>query len=172
MLLDVDVLEAKKTVSDQYGVYHSYQADDQVRSFLMFCCSTRKDAVRFGEGVAKVLGVRFVDKLPALTPKEQEEEDRQEQPAANSDPSLYATCQVRHGSLGVSHASTPVAGGTGGKKRVMGVANRIKALIGEGKTDAEIIEACVPMYTEAGKTEAYARDFLKMYIKDIRNRKD
>ncbi len=176
MLLDVDALEARKTISDQYGIYHAYQSDDQVRSFLMFCCSTRKDAIRFGEAVAKALGVRLINKLPALSPREQEEEDRREQAgadtSANSDPSLYATYQIRHGSLGASRP-TGEAGAPGtGKKRVMGVANRIKALIGEGKTDAEIIEACVPMYTEAGKTETYAKEFLKMYVKDIRGRKE
>lgn len=176
MLLDVDALEARKTISDQYGIYHAYQSDDQVRSFLMFACSSRKDAIKYGEAVAKALGVKFINKLPALSPREQEEEDRRESgtttPPKNSDPSLYGTCEIRHGSLGATHPTgQPGAAGTG-KKRVMGVAARIKALIAEGKKDDEIIAACVPMYTEAGKTEAYAKDFLKMYIKDIRSRKE
>jgi len=176
MLLDVDALEARKTISDQYGIYHAYQSDDQVRSFLMFTCSSRRDAIKYGEAVAKVLGVKFINKLPALSPKEQEDEDRRSAgittPPPNSDSSLYRTCQIRHGSLGASHPTgEPGAPGTG-KRRVMGVANRIEALIAEGKKDDEIIAACIPMYTDAGKSEAYAKNFLKMYVKDIRGRKE
>jgi len=176
MLLDVDALEARKTISDQYGIYHAHQSDDQVRSFLMFVCSSRKDAIKFGEAVAKALGVKFINKLPALSPREQEEEDHREQgittPPPSFDPSLYSTYQIRRGTLGVSRPASSEGGSSGGgKKRVMGVANRIKALIGEGKTDAEIITECIPMYTSAGKSEAYAKDFLKMYVKDIRGRK-
>lgn len=172
MLLDVDALEARKTISDQYGVYHAYQTGDQVRSFLMFCCSTRKEALRLGEAVAKVLGVPFRDRLPALTKQEQEAEDRSEsegmKPPA-TDPSAFANYQVRVGKLGVSAPVASSGGSTGsGKQKVMGVGARIRELLAQGLSDSDIVNQCIPMYTAAGKTETVARNLLKPYVAEIR----
>lgn len=171
MLLDVDVVEARKTISDHYGIYHAYQANDQVRSFLMFSCTTRKEALRFGEEVAKVLKVSFRDRLPILTPKEQEKEDRQEAEGVKpspTNPSAFANYQIRTGNLGVSPAASASSSSSGGKQKVMGVGARVRELLAQGLNDSDIVNQCVPMYISAGKTETVARNLLKPYVAEIR----
>lgn len=171
MLLDVDILEARKTISDHYGVYHSYQSDDQIRSFLMFCCTSRAEALRLGEEVAKVLKVPFKDRLPVLTPREKAEEEKIEtDKVANSSPALYGTYEVRHGRAGRSGTAASSSGGSGAGsgKKTKGVGSKVRELIAQGLADDEIVNQCIPLYTEAGKTETVARNLLKPYVKEIR----
>lgn len=170
MLLDVDVLEARKTISDHYGVYHSYQAsENQYRSFLMFSCSLRREALHFGEELAKILKVPFRDRLPAISEREQQEEDRREAEKVTvppTDPDEFALYIIRHGTVGpvTTSASKPAAAG----KKVMGVGSRIRELLAQGLNDSDIVEQCIPMYTSAGKTETVARNLLKPYVAEIR----
>jgi len=65
MLHGVDYILAKQTLGDEFGVYRAYRPEvDNLQTFLLFSCSRRNDALRYGSGVANVLNVPFRNNLP------------------------------------------------------------------------------------------------------------
>lgn len=142
MLQGVDVIEARMTRADEYGVYRQYRVEaDNVQSFLLIACTAKSEALTFGSGIASVLGVPFRNTIPSSVPE---------------------TREVVKDGLG----STAVS--TGPKSKVMGIGAQIRSFLAQGLIDSDIVEKLIPMYTAAGKTETVARNLLKPYVAEIR----
>jgi hypothetical protein len=146
MLLGVDMIEARMTLSDEYGVYRQYRVQaDNIQSFLLISCTIKSEALTFGSGIAGVLGVPFRNAIPIATPE--------------------TRTPVKDG-LGA--AATAGSASTGPKQKIMGIGAQIRSFLAQGLMDSDIVEKLVPMYVSAGKTETVARNLLKPYVAEIR----
>jgi len=148
MLHGVDYILAKQTLGDEYGVYRGHWIMDYPQTFLLFSCSRRNDALRYGSGIADVLNVPFRNNLP----KADLNEGGDDTDGACSTPETPSapSCSV----------SKP--------KRVMGIGPKIRRLIRDGALDNEIIDQLLDLYLAAGHTKQSGKALLAMYIKDIR----
>jgi len=149
MLHGVDYILAKQTLGDEFGVYRAYRPEvDNLQTFLLFSCSRRNDALRYGSGVANVLNVPFRNNLPKADLNEGGDDTGGAclTPETPSEPS----CSV----------SKP--------KRVMGIGPKIRRLIRDGALDNEIVDQLLDLYLAAGHTKQSGMDLLVSYIKEIR----
>jgi len=146
MLQGVDVIEARMTGADEYGVYRQYRVEaDNVQVFLLIACTAKSEALTFGSGIASVLGVPFRNTIPSSVPE---------------------TREVVKDGLGSTAKVGSVS--TGPKNKVMGIGAQIRSFLAQGLIDSDIVEKLIPMYTAAGKTETIARNLLKPYVAEIR----
>lgn len=145
MLLGVKAILGKLTASDEYGIY---RINDDGQPFLMFSCSTYKEANKYGRLVAQVLNKPFEDRLPApdgVSPQVSEPE--------------------------VSLSKTYLKEPSAKPKRVSGVGKRIKSMLVDGAADKDIVASLLPLYLEAGRSEKEAVSYILSYIKDIKSGK-
>lgn len=72
MLLGVKKLVAKITIGDEKGIYRQ---NDEGHQYLMFSCTTYKQATKLGTQIAKLMGIKFLNLLPVPEKPEIDEDD-------------------------------------------------------------------------------------------------
>lgn len=158
MILGIKKIVGKMTRADEYGIYRQTEEGYQ---YLLFPCSTYKDAIKYGKLTAQILSVDFQNMLPSPEDPDKEEEEDQKKRGSSNLKGLNKTINIMVGGI----ANKPVKAKP---RRVSGVAKTVKPLIVEGKTDEQIFQIMLPKYLEANRTEKEARELLLPYLKDIR----
>lgn len=185
MLLGVTTIQATLTKAYESGIY---RVTDMDQRFLLFSFNNQKEAINCGSALAKLLGVPFKNTLPAeQTPSQigcNMEPAQRGRKSNQSDLAIISEAILGCDGLGGIASDRPMSvcdsecpskvPETSVKpktKKVMGVSKQVSELVKNGKKDDEIIEVLLPLYVDAGRQEAEARDLISWYISDARKGK-
>jgi len=136
MLVGTTELYIKKSLSDEWALY---RVNENKQSFLLFSFDDDQDeALIKGEQIAKILGVRFRNKVP---------------------PGLISEIET-----GVK--ITKKVGTKPG--RVKGIGKLCHQLLEEGKSDQEIKDILTQKYIEAGRDQKEAKWYASGILSDAK----
>jgi hypothetical protein len=157
MLLGIKRVVTKMTMGDEFGIYRE---NEDKHTYLIFATTTYKEAMRYGQGVAKTLSVPFDSWL--------DNPDCEEDETAAPDKPAYLDGMGSKEAKATRVAQKVNPNARPKPKRVQGVAKVVIPMVAEGKTDEDIFQALLPKYLEAGRTETEARELIFAYVKDFR----
>ena len=145
MLRGVNAIQVFCTQGYEWGVY---RVAELKRTFLLFSFNDREEALKCGTALAKLLGVPFKNSGGGQMLEE------------DAGAEVYAEQIDKY--IEKKHSERPKV------RRVTGILERIGQLKDAGKDDEEIVEALVPLYVEAGRSESYARSTVRWYLREDR----